>query len=226
MTKNISLLGRLRAVGQRVAKSRSGVAMVEFAIVAPVFMSMVLIGLEVANFAIANMRASQIALMVADNAGRVRTTMDETDVDEVMIGAMQAGSWLNLGANGRIILSSVESNGKAAPDTGQMIRWQRCFGALNKASSYGIEGQGTNDNSLAEGVGPVGRKISSVSNSALMFVELRYRYQPLISQNILGEKEIVYTAAYTVRERSNQTLTNLANLPDTKRRVCSRFSAT
>ena len=41
--------------------------------------------------------------MVADNAGRVRVSIDETDIDEVMIGARIEGESMNFAQNGRVI---------------------------------------------------------------------------------------------------------------------------
>lgn len=132
------------------ADERRGVALIEFAIMAPVILLLGIGGVEVGNYVIANLRISQIAMAVADNAGRVRTTIDEADVAEIMIGALKMGEPLSLAANGRIILSDLEqrttttgTNGKGPVSSGnpdgyrQWIRWQRCAGALAATSSMG-----------------------------------------------------------------------------------------
>jgi Flp pilus assembly protein TadG len=135
----------------RLARERRGVAMTEFAITAPVMLLLGIGGIEMANYMMANMRTSQIAMAVADNAGRVRTTIDEADISELMIGAMKMGAPMNFAANGRIILSDLEqrTNKLGTGGTGtvtatnpngfrQWIRWQRCAGALSVTSSYGF----------------------------------------------------------------------------------------
>jgi TadE-like protein len=210
----------------RLRQDRSGIAVVEFALGLPLLVAISMGGLELTNFASAKMRASQMALMVADNAGRVRVSIDETDIDEVMIGARIEGEVMKFGENGRVILSSLETNGLSGADAGQTIRWQRCYGAKQMVSSYGIEGDGKLNNSLAAGIGPAGHKIKALSNMVVMFVELSYTYKPLITEDILGPKVITSTAAYIVRERTNQTVTNTVPLADAKKRLCSRFSAT
>jgi hypothetical protein len=210
----------------RLRQDRSGIAMTEFALGLPLLVAVSMGGLELTNFSAAKMRASQIALMVADNAGRVRVSIDETDIDEVMIGARIEGEAMEFGQNGRVILSSLETNGLTGADEGQTIRWQRCFGAKQMVSSYGIEGDGKLNSSLAAGIGPTGHKIKALSNMVVMFVELSYTYKPLINEDILGPKIITSTAAYVVRERTNQTVTNTVPLTDAKKRLCSRFSST
>ena len=217
---------RLRAFARRLRHDTSGIAMVEFAIALPVMTSMSFVGIETANFTLANLRASQIALMVADNAGRVRTSIDEADINEVMIGARLAGQSIKLGDKGRIILSSLEPNGQAAPNEGQMIRWQRCFGAKAATSSYGSEGDGATDASLVNGIGPAGKKIAAMNGAAIMFVELVYDYDPVMPPAFFSPRTIRYTAAYTVRERASHTLSNLTGMSPGQKRLCTNYSAT
>ena len=222
MTKRQQLSGLVA----RLRANTSGIAMTEFALSLPILMSLTFVGIETANFTLANMRASQIALLVADNAGRVRTSIDEADINEVMIGARLAGESMKLGAQGRIILSSLEPNGLPSPNTGQMIRWQRCFGKKNVQSSYGAQGAGSTNASMATGMGPAGRRIQAMNGAAIMFVELVYDYEPLMTDAFFEPRTVRYTAAYTVRERASNTLSNLQNLPSAQRRLCTNFSPT
>ena len=212
-------LGRLKA-------NQSGVAMLELAGALPFFVALSIGGLEIANMSLSNMRISQMAMMVADNAGRVRISIDEADVNEVMIGARFSGEEMNFGPKGRIILSSVESNNLAAPNTGYTIKWQRCFGQKNSVSSYGVEGDGATNSSMVLGVGPTGRKIIPVPGSALMFVEVFYEYQPLINDLFYAPQTMNFTAAFNVRERSSNSITNVAGMANSQKRLCSTFSAT
>jgi hypothetical protein len=226
MTHYHSFTTSLTRTFARLKSDKSGIAMVEFALGLPLLSFISVGGMELTNYSAAKMRASQIALMVADNAGRVRVSIDETDIDEVMIGARIEGESMNFGEHGRVILSSLEHNGLAGADEGQRIRWQRCFGKKEVVSSYGVEGDGTTDNSLAAGMGPPGKKIKALTNMVVMFVELKYDYDPIVSEKILGPKLVTSTAAYIVRERTNQTVTNTAPLPAPKMRTCNLFTAT
>lgn len=140
---------------ESVTHDRRGVAMIEFALAAPVILLLGLGGVEIGNYVIANLRVSQIAMAVADNAGRIRTTIDEADVTEIMIGAMKMGEPLSLASKGRIILSDLEqrttttgAGGKGSVSASnpngyrQWFRWQRCACALSVPSSLGVP---TND---------------------------------------------------------------------------------
>lgn len=198
-----------------------GLALIEFAFSLPVLVVLSMAGLETANLALAHMRISQIAMLVADNAARVRSSIDEADVNEIMTGAELSSDSLKLKANGRIILSDLEPNGLTAPNAGQYIRWQRCWGQGSFTSSYGVKDDGKTNNSMAAGMGPTGTKIMASSGSAVMFVEVAYNYQPLVSNTLFGPKVIRYSSAFIVRERTDQAIKNAGNLAASATAACT-----
>ncbi|MBS3927874.1 MAG: pilus assembly protein [Sphingomonadales bacterium] len=190
----------LRNLARRLRRNRSGVAMVEFAIGAPFLLMAGLWGSEMANYALVTMRISQLAEHVADNASRVGDTSTlqnrriyESDINEVIYGAqLQGGTGLDLYENGRVIVSSVQ----VSPAGNQYIHWQRCRGAKNIVSDYGAEGADLG----SEGIGPEGEEVQALPDDALIFVELNYTYQPLVSERFLGSLDIKAIASFMVRD--------------------------
>jgi len=197
---------------RRLAAAREGVAMVEFAFVAPLLLILILGGLEVVNYALAHMRVSQMTMTVADNAGRVPTGIDEANIYEVFAGAEVIGAPLKFEENGRLILSSVQDNKQKGNAKGQVIHWQRCWGELKIDPAYGDEGKGRNDNSLKNGVGRPGKRIGALEGTAVMFVEATYEYQPLIVGGYISPPDITYESAFNVRGRQNQDISNAQSL--------------
>ena len=206
-------LAPLRSFSRRLRGDRRGLAMTEFALSLPIITTLGLCGLECANLAMANLRVSNIAMLTADNAARVRDSIDEANVIELLTGAKMTGDSIRFRQNGRIILSSVEPNtaGVNGASTGQWIRWQRCDGAKQVSSSYGLQGAGQNDASL-QYVGPATNPIVAQAGTAVMMVEVVYDYQPIVSNAIFGARTIRYESAFNVRQRTNQALTNLGSV--------------
>ena len=179
----------------------------------PILLLMTFGGLEIAHMAMTHLRVNQIAITVADNAGRVRTGIDEANIYEVFSGANLIGESISFEDNGRIVLSSLEPNGMTGSDEGQVINWQRCFGDLDVTPNYGVQGSGADNAALADGLGQDGNKIQSAEGTAVMFVEVSYRYTPLVSGIPgWGQQLIRYESAFNVRERTNQDITNVQNL--------------
>lgn len=202
MSRATALLARLR-------RSTSGAALTEFALAAPLLMTAGLWGVESAHQAVMQMRVSQVAVLVADNASRVgensllgETKLFETDVNDVIYGAhVQAGHGFDLYENGRVILSSLEV--VPGTDDQQYIHWQRCKGELMHSSSYGHEGDGLL--SGIPGMGPPGEEIIAFDGEAVMFVEVVYEYQPLISAAFTHADRLSATAAFNVRDNRDLT---------------------
>jgi hypothetical protein len=218
-----------------IFSNKQGLAMTEFALILPVLMTMSIGFIELASYIHAHMRVSQIALSVADNAGRITQTIDITDVDATMIGARLAGESIKFGQNGRVILSMIERNGETVPSkVGQQISWQRCFGLKNVTSSYGAALAGDTDATYAQGFGPANRRIASTTtDDGVMMVEVFYDYAPIFPVNNslirgLRGSQIRAVAAYPVRDRNSNNLLNGFNLTasDPRHRLCTTFSAT
>ncbi|OHT18908.1 TadE/TadG family type IV pilus assembly protein [Edaphosphingomonas haloaromaticamans] len=234
-------------------RSQSGVAMTEFAFVLPLLLLLGLAGIETANYAIAHLRISQIAMATADNAARVRDSIDEYDINELFIGAKLVGQSIDFADHGRIILSSVEPRTVAPTMTNgkpnQWIRWQRCFGMKQAASSFGAprtkggtiitngseaDSDATKSSDQAKsqpeangtptptGIGPANNQIGASPGTALMFVEVVYDYQPLVPNSILKDRTIRYTSAFNVRQRSDQVM-KTGGIAAGQRSTCNRY---
>lgn len=237
---------RARVAGASLRACTSGVALIEFAVALPVLMVLGLMGLETANYAMAHLRVSNIAVLTADNAARVRDSIDEADIIELFTGAKLSGANIQFAQNGRIILSDLEPTGTG---TNQWIRWQRCDGALNYSNptanmrprtaagvaiTNGTEIYNadrttlntTNPSSPAAtpaiaGMGTT-TTMAAQSGSAVMVVEVVYTYQPIIPNSFLAGRQIRYESAFNVRQRNDQALKNAGRITP---RSCNSFAA-
>lgn len=187
--------------------------MVEFALAMPFFLTAGLWGIELANFALTNMKVSQLAAHIADNASRIGDTSTlqnrkiyEEDINDLMVGAnLQGGPALDFFVHGRAIVSSLQvwdadihTGSHSSGD--QVILWQRCMGALDVDSSYGAQNAATPD-----GIGPDGYEVLATADSPVIFVELTYEYQPLISSLFISNTQINATSAFMVRDDRDQS---------------------
>lgn len=211
---------------ERLARDHSGLALIEFAYSLPLLLTVGLAGTEVANLALVTLRINQMAMLAADNAARVRISMDETDVNEVMIGMRFSGTSIKFGSRGRVIISDVEANRLTGSNAGYQITWQRCFGSKDVASAYGVEGTGSSSAALPFGVTTTGPATSAVTGTvpvpsgALIIAEVRYTYEPLVASAFMGPRELRAVQTFPVRQRAGQALTNNNGLSDPTRRLC------
>lgn len=184
-----------------LSRDNSAVALVEFAFAAPLVLGMGMMGTETAYFSITHMQVSQLAMQVADNASRVGESqlaaqvVTEDDINGVLVGAEKLGQRLDIFENGRVIISSLQQNG----DGGQWIAWQRCRGAKQVQSDFGVEGTGSSGTSF-DGMGDATNPITASSGTAVIFVEVFYDYDPITPFEFFGATTMNYTAAFNIRD--------------------------
>lgn len=191
---------------RRLSHNESGVIVVEFAYALPILTVLGFTGVEVANLAIANMRVSQIAITIADNVSRAQQAVPlelpelrEADINDAFIGArIQGGTSLPILTKGRIIVSSLQRTSTGR----QTITWQRCKGELVRDSAYGGQGtiQPATGTSGFQGMGPAGAQVKAEANTAIIFAEVTYTYQPLVASTLIGPRTLRKEAAFYVRD--------------------------
>ncbi|WP_245561250.1 TadE/TadG family type IV pilus assembly protein [Erythrobacter cryptus] len=207
MAAQASTVKRRRGLLGRLARNRSGVAMIEFAFAMPIVLTAGLMGAETAFLVVTHMQVSQLAMQVADNASRVgddtmlsARKVYERDIAETLIGAEKLGEGISIFEQGRVIISSLQRNAQG----GQWIAWQRCRGAKVYNSAYGREGDGKTGTGFP-GMGEPGRQVTAAPGTAVMFVEVAYDYRSLTPVNIFEGKTLTYTAAFNVRDNRDLT---------------------
>lgn len=196
---------------RRLVRSTGGASIVELAVALPLLMGLALGGIEIVNLAILELRLNQLAITVADNASRAKQTlvtgaprMREYDVNDVFSGAALQVKNLDFPHNGRVILSSLQTN--PLTSTTQAIAWQRCWGVNTYASKYGVQGA---IGPTFTGMGRTGNKMTADPNTAIMFVEVAYKYTPLFFTGIVSSQVLRKEAALYVRD--DRDLTQIYN---------------
>ncbi len=226
----------------RVLGNQNGLALIEFALSLPIILAAGGYGVELSYLAITNMRVSQSALNLADNAARVGNdigagvfSLREADVNDIFQGVRLAGTGFNLTTNGRITLSSLE-NVKQSFDTSyvQRIHWQRCLGlksGTDYTSHYGTTSNSAGSDATAgkkgtasSGMGEPGSTVKAPQDGGVMFVEINYEYQPLFGTLFIQPRTIRYAASLMVRD--NRDFSHIDNPdPAAPKSTCNKFSA-
>lgn len=171
---------RLRPTAQK------GIAAVEFALVLPVFMALLIGGTETTFLLMQSERVDRIAYSVTDIITQSET-LTKTDLDTTFLAAAQLMQPFDFNANGVVIVSSVykPSGGTAT------IKWQYAGGgALARASKIGYVGQTP---SLPD-------NMSLNDNDNVIVSEVYYAYKPLfVNAGYLAAHDLYHVAVYKPR---------------------------
>lgn len=212
-------LKRLAKTPGRLARDKSGLALLEFAFAMPLVLMVGLYGIETANMALINLKVSQITLSLADNASRVGLLnsvqieqLREVDINDVLQAARSQGANIALTTNGRITLTSLEKDSGGT----QRAHWQRCLGRMsgtgydssitpatyNPSITAGSDTTAGNSGTLAPlGVGEAGAtKVQAPTGGGVIYVEVNYQYKPVVGNWLFGVSRIHYVASFIIRD--------------------------
>ncbi len=222
----------LQGILRRLKTNQSGTVLIEFAFAVPIFMGLGMYGSETSMVAITNTKISQAALNLADNASRlgqvdtgvITPTITESDIVNILKGTEIQSKGLKLFENGRVIISSLE----ATPTGQQFVRWRRCKGLRDIESKYDDD---KNNDSVTDssfiGLGRENEEAKAVTNSAVMFVEVEYVYQPLFGNLFLQNPTLRQEAAFNIRDQRNLPAGLFNDLnPTSKAATCDKLDAT
>lgn len=234
---------RLAKAAAALWREQRAIAVMEFALGAPLLMALGGYGLEVSNLAITNMRVSQYALQIADNASRIGVNsglatfqVREGDINDVLQGLRLFSAGAKLTTYGRVTLSSLENVQQSYDDDNvQRIHWQRCIGQKSGPgfdSSYGTTSvsagsdgtSGTAGTLAPTGMGDPGKQINAPDSTGVIFVEVNYQYQPLFGTLFVNPTKLHYVAAMIVRDKRD--FSRIYNpTPSATASTCDKHSA-
>lgn len=214
---------RLSRLLVRLGVSEQALAFIEFGLVLPFFLILCFGGLELANYALARMAVSKIAVNVADSASRLGEgnplagkQLTEAMLNDVLEGAIDQGASHDFAARSRIILSSLQVNAQG----GQWIAWQRCIGGkTGYQSTLGRQGDGASGTAFP-GMGTGTTQIRAAQGYAVMVAQVQYQYKPVIGfwDKLTANNILTYTSAFPVRE--NRDLTRVYPVTGETARTC------
>lgn len=111
-------------------RSSDGVSLVEFALVLPMLVLVLLGGYEIARFMLLNQNLSRLATNTSDLVSRTESISIE-EIDQVFEAAQHILRPFTLGDRGTILVSSVSVEGIAPP----MVNWQHSSDVIPRVSS-------------------------------------------------------------------------------------------
>ena len=110
-----------------------GTALVEFAMVLPILLSLLLTGIEVGRYVLLNLKLQHASYIMGDIVSRDED-MTNCDLDGLFGAIEQAVQPFEFDANGVVIVSGIS---KRSTQNNPKVRWQRSgAGSLSHASTY------------------------------------------------------------------------------------------
>jgi Flp pilus assembly protein TadG len=190
-----SLSTVLRRHLHRFAASERGVAAVEFGLILPIVMLLLLGCFEVPRFVLTYQKIARTSSGVADLVAQADEPMTSDQMDDIFIAGKTMMEPYDIVANGSIYVSSINN---ASSDPGVKITWQvNNGGAVAPGSRLGVKTSNPSINMPAA--------LLPAADEEVLAVEVFYNYTPVFSNRIYSGKQL-YMISYT-RPRNRNLMT-------------------
>ena len=182
-------------VRRLVELGEDGIAFMEFALLLPIFLMVVLGGLELANLTLTNMKVQRLANLSADlisQNGVGGNQLSELQIYGILEAMNVSAQPLDMKGRGRVVLSSVigtDANNDGTSERQDFI-WQRFDGGLTSARP--MLGCWSDHGNV---VLPSQRRLSP--NEVIYHAQVSYAYEPLIGGTILQWFDVPVTVTKT-----------------------------
>jgi len=169
------------AAGSRFGGDRTGAILVEFAMMFPALILLIVGGYEVGRYVLLQQKLHSVAVAVADLVAQYET-ITAGDVDNVFLAVDHIMQPYTLGTDGRVIVTSISASSGQPPT----VNWQRSGAGAGSGTSQ-LGGPGA---AATLPAGFVVRDGESVIVSEVFFVyqpELATIFNPLLQNNLYNE---------------------------------------
>jgi Flp pilus assembly protein TadG len=156
-----------------VTRAQEGVAYLEFAIVLPFLLALLMGSIEVTRYILIAQKLEKVAVTISDVTSQ-GSTISTSDLDNIITAASQVMQPYTFGANGYVIVTSVRQTGTSSGSNPPRVNWQYTGGGTwTQTSMIGTPGSAA---TLPNGM-------TLFDRDNIIITEVFYNYQPLLSTN-------------------------------------------
>lgn len=176
----------MKQIAQSFLRQEEGVAVIEFALCAPVLLLLLLGAVETTRFFLINQKEEKIAFTVADVTAQ-STELTASGLDQLLAATNDMMDPYQFDANGLVMITSITKSAGSDP----VVNWRYTGGGqlTGQASRLGGIGQ--------QATLPAGFTMNDRDN--IIVAEVFYRFTPIWAKDIYGTTTLYKTALYKPR---------------------------
>ncbi|MDQ7249902.1 TadE/TadG family type IV pilus assembly protein [Dongia sedimenti] len=186
---------------RRFGAEDRGVAAIEFAMVLPIVVLLMLGCFEVPRYVLVYQRLARTSASVADLVAQADEPISSPQMADIFSAGKMLMQPYDVVTNGEIVVSSINNPAGA----GVILTWQRSNGAVTTASKIGVEGAQGNAVKIPTALLPA-------ADQEVLAAEVYFNYVPVFGTRIYQGSEL-YMVSYSRPRNKNLTTKPAALTP-------------
>jgi hypothetical protein len=220
---NGNLLHKARCFIGDILRDNTGLALIEFAYVLPIFVGFGLVGLEFTNVVLVRQKTERVASTIADQVATNQVAPNERQMGDMFAAVENISEPFGFGAEGNVMVTAIIGiYNDDAQELQNKIAWQRCFTPDMHTSEVGSQWRDTDD--IADGPEvSLPNSVELGKNQMVIVAEVFFPYEPIISRSIVASivpQDMIFRERAMYRTRG-QAIMNVTPVAGQSEHVCS-----
>lgn len=180
-----------KKLAANLKKHQEGVALIEFAITAPVLIGLLLSSVDITSYLVAHQRVSRASYTMSNLLTQMDKGLSESQVSDMMLALDEVSKPFSIGTDGIATMTAIvgEDNGGANLD--YKVAWQRCYGPNTHSDRFGNAGTAV----LSADI-PTNTIVTD--GQIIVITEIDYTFTPMIGFLPIGG-QIKYESSFRPR---------------------------
>jgi len=193
---------------KRLQKNQKGIALIEFAIAAPVLTALLMSTIDLTVYLVAHQRIARSAYTMSNLMTQMDQGLTEAQVSDMMLALNQVSSPFDVSTDGVATITAIIGQGLdgQAADS-YSVAWQRCYGVKPSGSKFGTAG-------TAVAIGDFPDNTIVTTSQILVVTEVDYTFTPILGFLPLGG-QIEYDAYFRPRRGTIENIIGNGATPGT-----------
>ncbi len=172
---------------RKIVKDTAGLALIEFALILPIFITFGVVGLEFTNLVLTKQKTERLASTMADQVAGNQVQPNERQIKDLFSAVELVAAPYSIAPKGNVAVTAVVGIVDTDDDEVQnKIAWQRCLTSNANKSAIGEQWSGSND--IAQGPQvTLPNNIELAQNQMVIVAEVFYPYEPIVADAIIAK---------------------------------------
>lgn len=195
-----------KKIAENLKSRQEGVAMIEFALAAPVLVGLLLSSIDITSYLVAHQRVSRASYTMSNLLTQMDKGLSESQISDMMLALDEVSKPFSISEDGVATMTAVIGKDDGAGGLEYSVAWQRCYGPNAHSNRFGDTGSTVDETDI-----PASTIVTD--GQILVVTEVDYTFTPMLGFLPL-DGQIQYEASFRPRRGTIENIVADGSAPN------------